>query len=127
MEIKFKDSSKGYEITSYRILNQSLTIVKGNDLPQGNHSGFQILQDGNIVADCSDYTVKYNVLTEMENVLMYSRSEDNIETKDNPARRYCGTPQPEDINEDIDPLTNEELTECVADLMYESSLRQLGL
>ena len=28
---------------------------------------------------------------------------------------------------DEEPLTNEELTECVADLMYEASLIQLGI
>lgn len=127
MDIKFNDSGKAYKITSYRITNQNLAIVKGDNLPQGNNSGFQLLQDGRIIVDCSDYTVKYNVLTEIENVLMYSKSEDYIETEDNPAHRYCNTPKPEDFNEDVDPLTNEELTECVADLMYESSLRQLGI
>lgn len=128
MKLKFNDTEETYEIASYRIINQNLVVLKGENLPQGKTCGFKLLRDdGSVDTDCSDYTVKFNVLTEIENVLMYSRSESNIETEDNPAGRYCHTPNPEDIHEDVDPLTNEELTECVADLMYESSLRQLGL
>lgn len=127
MEISFNDSEETYKISSYRIRNQNLIILKGENLPQGKTCGFKLIRDdGSVDTDYSDYTVKYNVFTEIENVLMFSNSEDNIETEDNPAGRYCHTPDPEDIREDVDPLTNEELTECVADLMYESSLRQLG-
>lgn len=128
MKLKFNDTEEMYEITSYRIINQNLAVLKGENLPQGKSCGFKLLRDdGSVSIDCSDYTVKFNVLTEIENVLMFSNSKDNIETEDNPAGRYCHTPKPEEIKEDVDPLTNEELTECVADLMYESSLRQLGL
>ena len=128
MKLKFNDMDELYEVTSYRIINQNLVVLKGENLPQGKTCGFKLLRDdGSVDTDCSGYTVKFNVLTELENILMYSINESIVETKDNPAYRYCSTPNPEDIHEDVDPLTNEELTECVAELMYESSLRQLGL
>lgn len=128
MRLKFNDSEEAYEISSYRIMNQNLVILKGENLPQGKTSGFKLLRDDGMVdVDCSDFTTKYNVLTNFENVLMYSNNENIVETEDNPACQYCTSPRQEDIREDVDPLTNEELTACVAELMYESSLRQLGL
>ena len=50
-----------------------------------------------------------------------------VETEDNPADVYAYTPKQEEIVEDVDPLSNEELTEAVADLMYDVSMMQIHL
>lgn len=128
MQIKFNDSDKIYNITSFRQIGGNLIIMKGNNLPAENTSGFKRVQDdGTELKDYSEFTTKYNVLTPAEGMIMLSNSEEHIETEENPASQYSYTPSDEDIQEDVDPLNNEELTECVADLMYEVSMMSLGL
>lgn len=126
MKIKFNDSDQLYNITSFQKIGGDLAIMKGTGLPAENTSGFQLVRgNGTVLEDCSGFTTKYNVLTPAEGMLMLSTG--IVETEDNPAGIYTYTPKPEEIVEDVDPLTNEELTEAVADLMYEVSAMQLGL
>ena len=123
MQIRFNDSEQIYDITAFRQIGDFI-VLKGADLPE-NTSGFKVLEGDRVKADYSAFTTKYNVLTPVEGVLMLSTGE--VETEDNPAGVYAYTPNPEEFVEDVDPLTNEELTEAVADLMYEVSMMQLGL
>lgn len=125
MQIKFNDSEQLYTITSFRQIGGNIIVMKGDDLPEENTSGFKVLEGDRVTADFSEYTTKYNVLTPAEGVLMLSTGA--VETEDNPAGVYAYTPNTEEIVEEVDPLTNEELTEAVADLMYEVSMMQLGL
>ena len=124
MKIQFNDHEQIYTITLFR-KNANFIILKGDGIPAENTSGFKVLDSDRVKADYSSYTTKYNVITPAEGMLLLSTG--IVETEDSPAGAYIYTPKPEEIKEDVDPLTNEELTECVADLMYESSLRQLGL
>ncbi len=124
MHVKFNDSEERYNISKYRV-TKDFVMIEGKGLPD-NTSGFGIYQGRNLISDFSDYTKKYNVLTQAEGVLFLTNGEE-VETEENCVEKYIRIPAAEDIHEDVDPLTNEELTECVADLMYEMSMSQLGL
>ncbi len=125
MQIKFNDSDQIYDITSFRQIGGDLIVMKGDNLPEENTSGFKLINGDRVTADYSEYTTKYNVLAPAEGVLMLSTGA--VEKEDNPASVYAYTPKPEEIVEDVDPLSNKELTEAVADLMYDVSMMQLGL
>ncbi len=125
MQIKFNDSDRIYNITTFRQIGGNIIILKGAELPEENTSGFKVIDGDRVIADYSAYTTKYNVSTQTEGMLMLSTG--IVETEDKPAGIYAYTPKPEEIVEDVDPLTNEELTEAVADLMYEVSMMSLGL
>jgi len=88
--------------------------------PTENTSGFMICdEDGNILHDCSDFIYRWDVVDQKENAIYYTNDPDYRQTE--PWAELC------DIPEQAEPLTNEELTEAVADLMYEVSMAQLGL
>lgn len=72
-----------------------------------------------------EYRTKYNVITQKAGVMALSKG--MVETKENSAATLLYTPQEKEIVEDVEPLSNEELTEAVAELMYEVSTAQLGL
>lgn len=126
MYIKFNNSEDTYEITAYR-KTRNFIMIKGKGLPDGNTSGFKIFNGAALTGDFPEYTKKYNVLTQTQEAAFFTSENGDIETEDNRVDKYLYEPAQEDIHEDVDPLTNEELTECVADLMYEVSMSQLGL
>ena len=125
MKIQFNDHDQIYTVTSFRNRGD-IVILKGEDIPTENTSGFKLLDGDRVAEDYSEYKTKYNVITREEGVLMLSTGA--VETEDNLAGIYIHMPEPEEeeIVEEA-PLTNEELTEAVADLMYEVSMMQLGL
>lgn len=85
-----------------------------------NLSGFIICDEaGNTIQDCSDFIYRWDVVDQKENVIYY--------TNDPNYRQTEPWPDLSNIPEQAEPLTNEELTEAVADLMYEVSAAQLGL
>ncbi len=102
-------------------------MVRGENLPTDNASGFKLFQGKKMIEDFSGYKKKYNVLTKAQDVIFLTDREDSAETENDRVDKYMYVPATEDIHEDIDPLTNEELTECVADLMYEMSAATLGI
>ena len=127
MYIKFNGSEEIFEIKSIQNIKKTLVIIKGINLPENNMNGFQFIINEE-EKDYSDYKYIFNVITKFENVIMLSNNEEFIETEDNPAGRYYCEPDPNEVQEIIeDPLTNEELTEAVANLMYEISILQLGM
>ncbi len=88
--------------------------------PAENLSGFILYgADGNIIRDCSDFIYRWDVVDQKENAIYY--------TNDPNYRQTEPWPDLSNIPEQAEPLTNEELTEAVADLMYEVSAAQLGL
>lgn len=125
MKIRFNDSETVYDVTAVR-MHGNIVILKGTGLPN-NTSGFKLFGSRE-EKDYSEYRYIFNVITKFENVVMLSNDEGFIETEDNPAGRYYHEPDPDAEQETIeDPLTNEELTEAVANLMYETSMMQLGM
>lgn len=124
MTIKFNDHEQIYEITSIR-RRHGIVVIKGEGLPENNTSGFRLIDGDAVVEDYSEYRTKYNVITKKEGVMALSKG--MVETKENSAETLLYTPQEKEIAEDVEPLSAEELTEAVADIMYEISAAQLGL
>lgn len=124
MTIKFNDHEQIYEITSIR-RRHGIVVIKGEGLPGNNTSGFRLIDGDAVVEDYSEYRTKYNVITQKEGVMALSKG--MVETKENSAETLLYTPQEKEIAEDVEPLSAEELTEAVADIMYEISAAQLGL
>lgn len=119
MKIKFNLSENFLYLSSY-CLYQDKVFLSGSGIEE-NLNGFILYEDDEktVVRDCSDYMYKWNVYTEYENGIVLTNSETDREQEpiDNT----------EVLQEIIDPLTNEELTEAVASLMYEVSTMQLGM
>lgn len=106
------------DINGYSI-GMSLVSIHAENQTE-NLSGF-IIYDGedNILQDCSDFIYRWDVVDQKENAIYY--------TNDPNYRQTEPWPDLSNIPEQAEPLTNEELTEAVADLMYEVSAAQLGL
>lgn len=119
MKLLFNDSINFIQLDSY-IIYPNRIYVSGNGITE-NFSGFMIYDDEekNIIYDGMNYIYKWNIYTEYENGIIFTSSE--IDREQEPI---ISTEEPIEI---MDPLSNEELTECVADLMYEQSLTKLGL
>lgn len=115
-KIKYNDQDTYIDIKGYMISSNLVSLTYPN--AEVNTSGFIIYQDDEIIADCSEFKYRWDVLEDNPDKIYYTNSADNVQEK---AFSH------ENIVEDIDPMTNEELTECVADLMYEVSLAQLGM
>ena len=102
MKIKFNDSERMYNIEGFRHRkNPDIIIIKGDDLPEKNDSGFVIFYDDFRSDDCSNYVYKWNVITELEpGIMMFTDNPDNVETEDNLAELYLPK-----------PISKEEMTE----------------
>lgn len=87
--------------------------------PHENLSGFAIYEGDRLVFDCSGFTYRWDVAGQKENVIYY--------TNDPNYRQTEPWPDLSNVQEKEEPLSNEELTEAVADLMYEVSAAKLGL
>lgn len=117
MRIKFNDSDKIYNITSFRQISGNLIIMKGADLPAENTSGFQSVQDdGTVLKDYSDFTTKYNVITPSDGVMMLSNSAKYVETEDNPASHYCYTPSEEVIQAMLQEAKENKISQSKTEL-----------
>ncbi len=119
MKVKFSDSDNFIKLDSC-VLYRDRVDICGQGITE-NLSGFMLYEDDEktLVRNCSAYIYKWNICTERENGIVLTESETDREREPNPGA--------EPPQEAIDPLTNDELTECVADLMYEVSMSQLGL
>lgn len=100
------------EITVDETVSENTEICK---------KGFSLYEDDEktLIKDCNDQLYKWNIYTEYENGICLTNSLTDRECKPNPNAE-----PPQEI---VDPLTNEELTECIADLIYDTSVMQLGL
>lgn len=119
MKIKFNDSDKYIKLQGYATGKDIVTIVA--DGIKENLSGFIIYGDDEAteMLECSDYVYRWDIYEQRENQIIFTNSETYRQRKPSPS-----VEPPAEI---VDPLTNEELTEAVANLMYEMSLSQLGL
>lgn len=119
MQIKYIKSGEIYEIKSVEQINDNVVQIKGN-IPIQEY-GFVLSEDGETFGkDYSHYRTIYRII-------------DGGAQFSNNGNVWTGgdeTEPPDVIPDDIPEsyiLSNEELTECVADLMYEVSCLQLGL
>lgn len=119
MQIQYIKSKEIYEIESIEQINDNVVQITG-DLPIQEY-GFMLLEDGKKFD--GDYS-KYRTI--------YRRIDSGAQFSNN-GNVWAGGD--ESNSSDIDTeeipesyvLNNQELTECVADLMYEVSCLQLGL
>lgn len=84
------------------------------------YPGFRILRDDDtVLKDCENFIYKWNIYTDYEDGIVLTSSKTDRERK--PVEN---ADEPVEV---VDPLNNDDLTECVADLMYELSCNELGL
>ena len=116
-KVVYKDGA-GCDINGYSISGKLVSLHYPH--PEENVSGFAICDEaGNTIQDCPDFIYRWDVVDQKENAIYY--------TNDPNYRQTEPWPDLSNIPEQAEPLTNEELTEAVADLMYEVSAAQLGL
>lgn len=116
-KVVFADSSEAIEICGFSISEKLVSIRYDN--PMENISGFSIYDGENKVFDGSDFTYRWDVVDQKPNEIFYTNDPDYRQTE--PFQDLS------EVQEQEEPLSNEELTEAVADLMYEVSMMQLGL
>lgn len=119
MKVKYVLYNDGEKKTlnSY-MLNPDLISLSYPNIEE-NLSGFSIYDgNDNLIMDCSDFIYRWDVLEDSNNKIYYTNSPDNVQT-----RKF----NTDDQEEEVEPLNNGELTEAVADLIYELSVTQLGL
>lgn len=115
--VKFNNEETLIALEAYATSGSIVGLVYPN--VKENLSGFIICdQDEEVIADCSDFKYRWDVLDDDPGRIYYSNSAENMQTKKFSTEDYV---------EEAEPLSNEELTEAVADLMYEISVAQLGL
>lgn len=119
MKVKFNDSEELLQLSGWFIRNDLVTLIS-NDISE-NLNGFILYEDDGetVVKDCSDFVYRWDIYGQKENQISFTNDE---------TFRQKRTDVDDSIPQEIvDPLSNEELTEVVADLMYEVSAAQLGL
>lgn len=117
-KVKYNGNNELIVLNGYGIQEHIITLYY-SDVTE-NLDGF-ILYDseGNVFKDCSDYKYRYDILENDPKSILYTDLEGFVQTE-KLNNNYSNI-----VNEE--PLTNQELTECLADLMYEMSLTQLGI
>lgn len=119
LRVIFKDDKegKGIDICGYSKSNNKISLYYKN--PVENNSGFIIVNEENKIVDCTKYKYRWDVIDQKENMICYTDNQRYQQTE--PWSDLSDVPQYEET------LSNEELTEAVADLMYEVSMAQLGI
>lgn len=119
--IRYKNRKDKIEIDGYSWRENIIGITYPGAEKEENLSGLELYApNGELLLDCSDFKYRWNVLEDIPNKIYYTDKKENVQTQKFPVNN-------EDCEEEAEPLTNEELTEAVADLMYEVSIVQLGL
>lgn len=115
--IRYNNEDVSIRLGAFSVSSSIISLMYPN--VRENLNGFVIYdEEGGVVADGSDFKYRWDVLEGDPDRIYYTNSPDNVQTKKLDM---------EDQIEEVDPLTNEELTEAVADLMYEVSVAKLGL
>lgn len=116
LKLRYNNHTDIVEIEGY-MCSDNLASISGKNIEE-NTSGYIIYNEqGEVVADCSEYKYRWDVLENDPGRIFYTNIEGYVQTE----------PLPRDDSVIAEPLNNEALTECVADLMYEVSLMQLGM
>lgn len=119
MKIQYIKSKETYDIESVEKINDNVVQITGN-LPIQEY-GFMLSEDGkDFDGDYSRYRTIYRTI---EGGAQFSNNGNVWTGGDELAPSDT---MPEDIPESY-VLSNAELTECVADLMYEVSCLKLGI
>lgn len=106
------------DIRGYSIREKLVSLHYHN--PTENLSGFSICDEsGRIMRDCSDFVYRWDTVDQKPDEIWY--------TNDKNYRQTEPWSDLSSIMAQEEALSNEELTEAVADLMYEVSMAQLGL
>lgn len=116
MKVVYADG-ESFELNGYSIGENLVSLHYDN--PTENLSGFCIYEGENKVFDGSGFTYRWDVVEQKTNEIYYTNNPDYRQTEP--------FPDLSNVQEQAEPLNNEELTEAVADLMYEVSMMQLGL
>ncbi len=127
--IKYKNGEV-QNVTGYSVSDSVITIYfQKESFPMVSNDGFELYSgDGMMIVDGSEFIYRYDVLNAENPTQPYTVSYTN-----NPELRQTVpymTQEEMDIDAEnipVDPLSNEELTEMVGGLLYESSLSQIGL
>lgn len=115
--VVFRDG-EAFDISGYSI-SDGVVSLHYEELKE-NLSGFRIIRaDGEVIFDGSEYRHRWDVVDQKKNVIYYTNDPNYRQTE--PWNDLSNIP------EHAEPLTNEELTEAVADLMYDVSAAQLRL
>ena len=121
MQIKFNNMQESFRLHAF-METQDVVYINYADMDE-NFSGFIIYeQDGTVYKDCSDYIYRYNVSDNDSQLIGYTYKENYNKTKEEKTPIFS---QENILQNGV--LSNEELTTCVADLMYETSLMKLGI
>lgn len=121
LTIRYKNKKRKIEIDGYSLRENVIGITYPGAEKEENLSGLELYApNGELLLDCSDFKYRWNVLEDIPNKIYYTDKKENVQTQKIPVNH-------EEYVEEVEPLTNEELTEAVADLMYEVSMAQLGL
>lgn len=99
MYILYNNNEEKYDIKSYSISNNIITIQNGDIILPENTDGFKIYDEDVLIEDCSSYKTKYNV-SNIGHAVMYS-NDGSIETKDNKVDVYYENYSFEDSVKDI--------------------------
>jgi hypothetical protein len=95
-------------------------VFEEPEIETREYPGFRILRDDDtVLKDCENFIYKWNIYTDYEDGIVLTSSKTDRERK--PVEN---ADEPVEV---VDPLNNDDLTECVADLMYELSCNELGL
>lgn len=122
LSLNYINEKETYSV-SFKTVNQNVVQVTG-DFPVKT-SGFTLAREGKeeVLGDYSYYTTVYR---EVDSGAQFS-NDGSVWVEPEPLPDIESPDfNPDDIPESY-ILTNAELTECVADLMYEVSCLQLGL
>lgn len=124
MKLKFNNKNIFYTLDSYGWQPHIVTI-KSSEITEVNLSGFNIYLDDEetIIEHYEEYKHFYSTHTPLDYCMSYTDIEGNEETESQ-VIDMSGLSEAVEI---VVPLSNQELTECVAELMYETSLMQLGM
>lgn len=114
--IRYNNQDQNITIDGYMIAGD-IVCLSGKNM-ETNESGFILYEETKVLLDCSEYKYRWDVLEDNPNRIYYTNTEGNVQT--------VSLPEIDDIDI-VEPLSNEALTECVADLMYEVGLMQLGM
>lgn len=124
MKVKFKRIDDYIKLKGF-VLYNDMVYMRGDginpELIMENPCGFILYKDDEktVIRDCSDYLYRWDIYNKEENQITLTNSETNQQRK--PKENV------EPSVEEVGPLSNEELTECVAELLYKDSLRELEM
>lgn len=126
--IKYKNADEIICLNGYSVSENMIKVIFTEPYPFKN-CGFDLYDtNGSLVKDCSDFIYRWDILnadnTTQPNTIVFTDNMDLQQTmpfwaKEEIDKEVANTPD--------EPLTNEELTEAIADLICEVSLMQLNI